>query len=234
MPASASPGADGEAPSPRLDRRLLPDQILSRLRAEIVAGTWAPGERLTEQALSQRFGVSRTPLREALKLLAADGLLELLPNRGAVVTEPTIEDMEDKLHVLGALEALAAGLACERASDAEIAAIADLHAKMMAAHARRQAKRYFALNDEVHRAIVRASRSRTARELHESLSRHVERARQIANFGETLSDASKYEHEAIVAALLRRDPVTARKAVEQHLTTVLQKVRQGAGARTAP
>jgi DNA-binding GntR family transcriptional regulator len=223
-----STGANGAASLAQLERRPLPEQIVSRLRAEIVAGEWAPGERVTEQLLSQRFGVSRTPLREALKLLAAEGLLELLPNRGAVVTEPTIGDAEDKLRVLGALEALAASLACDAATDEEIAAIEQMHAKMMAAHARRQAKRYFELNDKVHHAIAIASHSRTVQELHERLSRHVERARQIANFRESLSDDSKHEHEAIIAALVRRDAVEAKRAVEQHIGTVLRKIRLAA------
>lgn len=224
MPPDLSDAPTDRAPLAQLERRLLPEQIVARLRAEIVAGEWAPGERVTEQLLSQRFGVSRTPLREAMKLLAAEGLLELLPNRGAVVTEPTIEDAQDKLRVLGAIEALAAGLACSAASDGDLAAIEETHARMMAAHARRQAKRYFELNDKVHRAIVAASRSRTTQELHESLSRHVERARQIANFREDLSDDSKHEHEAIVAALLRRDAAAAKLAVERHIGTVLRKI----------
>jgi DNA-binding GntR family transcriptional regulator len=209
---------------PRLDRRLLPEQIVMRLRAEIVAGAWAPGERVTEQILSQRFGVSRTPLREAMKLLAAEGLLELLPNRGAVVTEPTIEDAQDKLRVLGALEALAASLACTTASDAELGALAELHERMMAAHDRGQTKRYYELNDRVHRAIAAAAHSRTVQELHESLSRHVDRARHIANFRESLSDDSKAEHEAIIAAVLKRDAAAAKQAVERHIATVLHKV----------
>jgi DNA-binding GntR family transcriptional regulator len=221
------PPANGDtngAPVPPLERRLLPDQILTRLRAEIVAGTWAPGERVTEQILSQRFGVSRTPLREAMKLLAAEGLLALLPNRGAVVTAPTIEDAEDKLRVLGALEALAASLACAAASDADLAGLAEMHDKMMAAHGRGQSTRYFELNDRIHRAIAVASHSRTVQELHENLSRHVERARHIANFRESLSDGSKAEHEAIIAALLRRDASAAKQAVERHIATVLRKM----------
>jgi DNA-binding GntR family transcriptional regulator len=213
-----------EQSAARLDRRLLPEQIVARLRAEIVAGAWAPGERVTEQILSQRFGVSRTPLREAMKLLAAEGLLSLLPNRGAVVTEPTIEDAQDKLRVLGALEALAAALACTAASAAELEEIAELHERMMAAHQRGQAKRYYELNDRIHRAIAAAAHSRTVQELHESLSRHVDRARHIANFREDLSDDSKAEHEAIIAALMRRDAAAAKAAVERHITTVLHKM----------
>ena len=122
---------DGDAEGPsRIVRHPLPLQVVARLRQEIVAGEWAPGERVTEQLLTERYGVSRTPLREALKTVEAEGLLVLLPNRGAVITEPTLEDTEDKLRVLGTLEVMAAGLACLRASNAEIAALEKLHKRM--------------------------------------------------------------------------------------------------------
>jgi DNA-binding GntR family transcriptional regulator len=206
-------------------RRLLPGRIVTRLRAEIVAGEWSPGERITEQALCKRYGVSRTPLREALKILETQGLLALLPNRGAVIAEPTLEDTVEKLRVMGALEALAAVIACEQASAKAMAALERLHGQMMAAHAARDAARYFALNGRAHRAIVLAAGNRTLAALHESLSRQVELARHLANFRESLSDESKQEHEAIIAALLRRDGAAAQEAVERHIATVLRKIR---------
>ena len=216
---------DGDAEGPsRIVRHPLPLQVVARLRQEIVAGEWAPGERVTEQLLTERNGVSRTPLREALKTVEAEGLLVLLPNRGAVITEPTLEDTEDKLRVLGTLEVMAAGLACLRASNAEIAALEKLHKRMMDAHKRRQATRYFDLNDQVHEALIEAAHSRTLSDLATSLNRHIRRARLIANFRETLNDHSKVEHEAIMEALVARDEKAAKLAIERHRESVLSKL----------
>ncbi len=225
-------GGAAEVPS-RIVRHPLPLQVVARLRQEIVAGEWAPGERVTEQLLTERYGVSRTPLREALKTVEAEGLLILLPNRGAVITEPTIEDTEDKLRVLGTLEAMAAGLACVRASDAEIAALVKLHKRMADAHKRRQATRYFDLNDQVHAALIEAAHSRTLTDLATSLNRHIRRARLIANFRETLNDHSKAEHEAIIAALVARDETAAKRAIEQHRKSVLTKLMTSAATIAA-
>src|SRR3546814_3271082 len=94
----------------------LQDQIVPLLREDIIAGRWPPGRRLSEPTLCKQYGVSRTPLRNAFRVLASEGLVELLPNRGAVVTEPTAADIEDKLEVLIQLDALAIAFACDRAT----------------------------------------------------------------------------------------------------------------------
>ena len=135
-------------------RRPLPAQVASRLRAEIVSGHWAPGQRLSEIKLCTRFNVSRTPLRQSFKVLEAEGLLTLLPNRGAVVTEPTLDGVDEKLTVLGGLEALACQLVCERASDKELRLLNALHETMMEAYADRDVENYYQLNDRIHGGIV--------------------------------------------------------------------------------
>lgn len=160
-----------------------------------------------------------------------EGLLALLPNRGAVITEPTLEDTRDKLRILAALEALAIGLVCAQASDEELATIAKLHARMQEAHRHKQPRRYFEMNDRVHRALIGASGNRSLADMHETLSRHIRRARMIANFKETVSDQSMTEHEAIVAALQRRDAPSAKRAVEDHMATVMQKLMSAAADR---
>ena len=112
--------------SPQVDspyvipRRSLQGEITARLRNEIVEGVWAPGSRLQERVLCERYGVSRSPLRETFQIMAKEGLLELLPGKGAVVTRPTMTDAVENAEVLIALEVLAIGLACERASEQQL------------------------------------------------------------------------------------------------------------------
>ncbi len=220
--------SEGESP---IARHPLPAQIVERLRAEIVEGKWGPGERLTEQMLCEIYGVSRTPLREALKVVETEGLLVLLPNRGAVITEPTLSDTRDKLRVLGALEGLAISLVCVQATEDELLAVAKLHERMQDAHKRKQPRRYFEVNDKVHVALIAASRNQTLGDLHATLSRHIRRARLIANFKETVSDQSMAEHEAIVAAVMRRDASAAKQAIEAHMETVVEKLMAAASDR---
>ena len=116
-----------------LTRPALAVELADRLRQMIVDGDLEPGGKVPEKALTERFGVSRTPLREALKVLAAEGYIRLIPNRGSVVSKLTIEVLEEAFPVIAALEGAAGELACHNASDEEIAAIRKLNDTMHAA-----------------------------------------------------------------------------------------------------
>ncbi|RCO07823.1 GntR family transcriptional regulator, partial [Bacilli bacterium] len=122
---------------------LLSEQLAERLRTLIVTDELRPGTPLRERTLAEQLQVSRTPLRDALKILASDGLVRLLPNRGAVVAELTPEQIEEKLDVLGVIEEFAAIRACKLATDAEIGEIRALHHEMLAAYERRDRMAYF-------------------------------------------------------------------------------------------
>src|SRR5690606_16710614 len=129
-----------EAP---IARRPLHDEVVARLRDAIIEDRLAPGERLNERVLCVRYGVSRTPLREALKVLAQEGLVTLLPNRGAVVTPLTVTELEQTIEVLRPLEVLAGELVVRRISAAGLAEIRALHHEMCAFHARGDLPNYF-------------------------------------------------------------------------------------------
>jgi DNA-binding GntR family transcriptional regulator len=129
-----------------IERRPLHHTLVERLRAMINAGELAAGERIPEQALCERFNVSRTPLREALRVLSADGYVELRPNRGAAVARLTLQDLEDVFPVMASLEALSGELACARITDAEIASITRLHEEMVSHHHAHNLSDYFRLN----------------------------------------------------------------------------------------
>jgi DNA-binding GntR family transcriptional regulator len=143
--------------SAELSGRLLHEDATDRLRDLIVQGELASGAKLNERVLCERLGVSRTPLREALKTLASEGLVALLPNRGAIVTPLTLAKVRESFEVMGALEALAGELACRNVTDAQLGEVRAMHFEMLAAHARGDLAQYFRNNQAIHFAIVAAS-----------------------------------------------------------------------------
>ena len=147
-------GSELEAPE-RIARPSLHEAIVTRVRDMIIEGDLAPGTRIHEGQLGNKLGVSRTPLREALKFLASEGLIELSPGRGAVVRQFSAKDVQDSLIVIGELEALAGRLACRNATDADICEVRAMHDRMMELYADRNRLPYFKLNQRIHSAIVR-------------------------------------------------------------------------------
>jgi len=152
-----------------ISRRGLHDKIVALLRDMIVDGELRPGERIPEQALCQRFGVSRTPLREALKVISAEGLVRLLPNRGATVVCLTRKEAEELIPLIGALEAFAAELATARVGEDEVAHIQSLYERMRENCSRGEAAACFDLKRAIHVAIVEAAGNETLIVLHHTL-----------------------------------------------------------------
>lgn len=215
-----------------IPRVSLHDQLVSRTRELILDGELPPGSRVPEKALCQRFGVSRTPLREALKVLASEGLLELLPQRGAKVSRLTLADVEEMFPVVGALEALAGELACRRISNEEIATIARLHENMLAAYRRRDRPGYFTLNQEIHRRIFDATANDTLINTYRSLAGRIRNARYVANMSEVRWRQAVEEHEAILDALRQRDGPRLAIILRDHLAHKCETVKdalRGAG-----
>lgn len=206
-------------------RQSLQSEVLALLREEIVDGVWKPGERLQERVLSERFGISRSPLREAYHVLAAEGLLELSPNRGAVVSAPTLEQVLQHHVVLQALEILAMTLACEYATDEQLAEIAALHKKMHASHAAHDMAAYFQLNNKVHQAIVLASGNQPLIDATRIFSRQIIRVQQLNGALLHPSDDSMGEHDSMITALLARNKRKATAEMKKHLKTVERNMR---------
>jgi DNA-binding GntR family transcriptional regulator len=181
-------------------------EVVSRLRDYIVEGNLAEGGRVPERELCEMFGISRTPLREALKVLASEGLLELLPNRGARVRELSPQDLEDLFDVMGGLEALAGRLACETITDNEIVEVERLHYEMYRCYLGRDLHGYFLHNQLIHQAIVTAARNAVLSATYASFAGRLRRVRYAANLDrkrDRWSEAMR-EHEAILDALRRK------------------------------
>lgn len=214
-------------------RRPLHEEATDRLRDLIVQGSLAPGSRLNERLLTAQLGVSRTPLREAFKLLATEGLVELLPNRGAIVSEIDPVRLAETLAVMGALEALAGELACASATDGQIGEIRSLHLEMLANHARGDLAGYFKFNQAIHLKIVKYSGNTVLYQTYRHLNANVRRARYMANLSQERWNAAVREHGEILDALARRDVARIRVLLTEHLAHKLSSVLGELRAATA-
>ena len=214
-----NPGLEAAAPANerRIGRRPLHEEVLDQLRDRIVQGELAPGMRLNERVLCAELGISRTPLREAIKMLATEGLVELLPNRGAIVTPLKAATIADTLAVMGSLESLAGELACANATDPDLAEIRALHFEMLAHHARRELAAYFRYNQLIHMKIIEASGNPVLTNTYRQLNANVRRARYMANLSQERWDAAVREHEEILAALALRDAPRLKRLLAEHL-----------------
>ena len=192
--------------------------IVSQLRDFIVEGRLAPGSRIPERELCEKFGISRTPLREALKVVAAEGLIELLPNRGARVRQFSETDIRNLFEVLSGLDFLAGRLACARITDDAVAAIEKMHLEMYTHYLRRELTDYFRINQKIHQAIVDAAANPVLSANFTSLNSIVRRLRYSANLvhRDRLDDAMR-EHEQIVDALKRRSADELGLLMYQHM-----------------
>lgn len=209
-----------------ISRRLLHDELVAQIRRLIDSGELAPGAKIPERELCERFGVSRTPLREALKMLASEGLVTLTPNRGASVSLLTAAELEDAFPVMGALEALSGEIACLRITDGEIERISRLHEEMVEHWRRGELRPYFRLNQEIHEAILNATRNETLKAYYRSLAGRVLGARYIANLSAERWSAAIEEHEQILVALRARDGEQLAVILKAHLARKLETVRE--------
>lgn len=218
---------DAPEPTSLLARPALAVELASLLKRMIVDGELAMGERVPEKALTERFGVSRTPLREALKVLAAEGFVDLVPNRGARVSQLSRTELEDGFPVLASLEGLAGELACARATDAEIAEIAALTHTMREHYDAEALEDYFRLNQAIHVAIMDAARSPTLAQTHSALAQRLRAARYAANISRERWTLAMNEHEDILAHLEARDAAKLGQALRQHIENKVAIARAG-------
>ncbi|WP_018917015.1 GntR family transcriptional regulator [Vreelandella zhanjiangensis] len=205
----------------------LVEKVAHYLREHIVMDHFQPGQRLPERTLAVELQVSRTPLREALKILATEGLVVISPNRGAVVADVSAADMKEKAYVLSVLEQSAAQLACVRASDEDIAELQALHYEMKASFLRRDRQNYFRLNQDIHNRIVALSGNTTLIDIHANLSRQLYRVRYLSNQKTDKWAKAMEEHEAIMAALEARDAARVGDELRNHLGKTWIKYANG-------
>ncbi|WP_332774664.1 GntR family transcriptional regulator [Polaromonas sp.] len=200
-----------------IPRAALHEQVAHRLRQMLVENRIPPGAKLNERELSEVLNVSRTPLREAIKMLAAEGLVELLPNRGAIAVELTEADVLNTFEVMAGLEAQSGELAAQRITDAELAEIKAMHYEMLAAYTRRDLPAYYRLNASIHGAINAAAKNPVLTATYNQINARLQALRFRSNQdGEKWKDAVK-EHEQMIEALGTRNASAMRAVLLIHL-----------------
>ncbi len=206
-------------------RSTLAIQLVEQLRQLIFDGDLEPGLRLTEEGLSRRFGVSRTPLREALKLLHSEGLITIEPNRGATVTRLSVDELAETFPVMGVLEALAGELAATRADNTDFEELSELHDEIVREYGVKNLKAYFSANQRFHERLVRAAHNETLAVHYHQLAGRVRRARYRANLSRERWAQSVEEHVQIIEALKARDGEALSHILRVHIDHKFETVR---------
>ncbi len=220
MPTFAVPAAPASLPR----RGSLHGAAVSRLRAMIVSGRVSPGVALREKELCQELGISRTPLREAIRTLAREGLVRLSPNKSAIVAQVDLRAVENLYQVIAHIEALGARLACQRATDEQISQLSILHHEMLVFYHRRDLASYIRHNAAIHRALLELSQNDVLIEMWEVLHPRVEQARTLANLYPDRWHAAVLEHEDMLKALVARDETTLAALMQDHYANGLARL----------
>lgn len=215
--AAGNAAAAPAAALPKVERLRLHDTVVGRLRDCIVEGVLAPGVKLNERELCDTLGISRTPLREAFKVLAAEGLIDIAPNRGASVARMSEEEIRETFELMSGLEAFSGQVACERITAEELAEIKALHYTMLACHARGDLPGYYRRNQEIHDRINAAARNNALRQVYVSVNRRLQSLRFRSNFESAKWDRAIREHGEMVEALEARDGARMAAVMRQHL-----------------
>ncbi|GGK02635.1 GntR family transcriptional regulator [Pseudomonas matsuisoli] len=208
-----------------LDRQGLHQIVVDRLRKLIVEGRLEAGSRINEKALCEQLQISRTPLREALKVLANEKLVELLPNRGAKVVLLSDREIAEAFEVMARLEAISGELACERITQPELDEIHALHYEMLACYTRKDLPGYYDINMRIHALISKAARNELLQDLYQRVNFRIQSLRFRSNFDETEWAESVQEHTELLEALTKRDGARAAAVLHLHLTKKQRKLK---------
>ena len=204
--------------------RALYEEVAEHLRQRIFNRELAPGDWIDEVRIADALGISRTPLREALKVLAAEGLVTMKLRRGAYVTESSAKDLGDVYHLLALLESDAAAVVAERATDAQLAQLRSLHTELEAAArpGQEQREHFFALNERFHLLLLEIADNRWRVQLVADLRKVMKLHRHNSLLKSGRIAESLAEHSALLAAIEAHDPQAAAARMQQHFASGLE------------
>lgn len=205
------------SPVPKVERQRLHDLVVEHLQKLIIEGALEPGSKLNERELCERLGISRTPLREAMKVLASEGLIDMVANRGAFVSTMDETEIRETFELMSGLEAMSGELAAERISPADIAEIKALNATMLVCRAEHDLSGYYLRNQAIHDKINEAAGNSVLRQVYLSVNRRLLALRFKSNFREDKWDRAVKEHEEMIVALEARDGKRLATILRQHL-----------------
>ena len=203
-----------------LTPRALYEEVAEQLRQRIFRRELEPGSWIDELKIAEEFGISRTPLREALKVLAAEGLVTMKVRRGAYVTEMSEKDLRDVYHLLSLLESDAAGVVAERATPEQQQTLRDLHAELESAAGNREA--FFSVNERFHMALLDMADNRWRSQMVADLRKVMKLNRHNSLFKQGRIEDSLGEHRAILAAMVARDAKGTALAMQAHFAQGLE------------
>ena len=203
-----------------LSPRALYEEVAELLRQRIFKRELEPGSWIDEMKISEEYGISRTPLREALKVLAAEGLVTMKVRRGAYVTEVSEKDLSDVYHLLSLLESDAAGVTAERATDAELKDLQALHKELEAAVNNRE--KFFAINERFHMRLLEIAGNKWRDQMVADLRKVMKLNRHNSLLKSGRVRESMLEHRAIMEALMHRDTNAAVKRMQEHFRNGLE------------
>jgi DNA-binding GntR family transcriptional regulator len=207
-----------------IERQSLHELVANRLRDMIIEGQLAPGDSVNESRLCVELGVSRTPMREAIRTLASEGLIVLRPGRSTVVRKFSPAEVQGMLEVVAELEALAARQACARADEATIAAIRRVHDRMLDHFRAGERLPYYKLNQQIHTMIVAAAGNAALGEVHGTLQARMKRIRFVGGDAPENWRGAVEEHDEMVAALECRDADRLADILRLHLRKTWDRV----------
>ena len=193
------------------------EAIFQKLRLLLVEGKIAPGSKLNERELAESLHVSRTPIREAIRRLAADGLVELITNRGAIALQLSLEDVIHTFDVIADLEGFSGELAANNITNTALSELEALQYEMMASYARRDLSSYYKLNLRIHHLINQAANNPVLTQLFSQVNARIEALRFRSNQDGVKWEKAVEEHQEMLDALKTRDSVRMRKIMIQHV-----------------
>ena len=201
-------------------RTPLYEEVAELLRQRIFRRELEPGSWIDEVKLAQEYGISRTPLREALKVLAAEGLVTIKMRRGAYVTEVSERDLAEVYHLLALLESDAAAVVAERAAEAELRELQQLQLELEAAVKDRE--RFFEVNERFHMRLLELANNRWRNQMVADLRKVMKLNRQHSLLKSGRIEESLEEHRAVMEAILQRRPEAARERMQNHFRSGLE------------
>lgn len=207
-----------------IKRRTLHDEVVDRMRDMIIEGQLQAGERINETELCGQLGVSRTPVREAIKTLASEGLIASVRNKGAIVNHLGSDEILQLLEAAAMIERHAAIVGVERGSDDEIAAVVELHEQMRKLFDARDRLPYYKLNQAIHTGIVALAHNETLSSMHEGLQMRLRRIRYVGNEKPASWSGAMREHEMMISALVARDGTRLADAISEHFDRTNQRI----------
>jgi len=203
----------------------LAEQIARKIRRDILRGNLLPGSPIKERDAAIKMGVSRTPMREAVRILAQQGLIQLRPSRSPIVARPSFKELADDIELMIELEKISIELACRRAGNEDIARISKLADEMDELYEKADPLDIFEVDMSFHRAIANSSQNRSLVETYETIIARLWQVRYMAAARRKNKERFVNQHHKIVAAIQNRDPKKCRKAIEVHLLHLAEDIR---------